>query len=160
IYPGLQTKEGLELMAQSSGGRSSPGYNTMGRGMYPPMGAEATIIPAGMIPKFIAEYIWVEAPVTVAADDLALEGGDDCVRTLGKLGRATGIKYPPSLHFPQGNVVMFKDRNGAVIPRWGLEAYSQFVMPKGETRAMTDAVISVNRKSGTRGEYYACDRTG
>jgi hypothetical protein len=36
----------------------------------------------------------------------------------------------------------------------------QFVLPKGETVAMKTSVMDMNRKSGTRPEYYACDRTG
>jgi hypothetical protein len=36
----------------------------------------------------------------------------------------------------------------------------QFILPKGETVAMKQSVMDMNRKSGTRPEWYACDRTG
>jgi len=160
IYPGLQTREGLEKIAVSSGGRQSAHYYTMGRGMYPKMGMEATVIPAGMLPKWIGEFIWLDPPQPVGATDLALDGADDAVHTLGKWGLATGIKFPPSLEFPQGRRVMFKDAKGNVIARWGLQAERQFVLEKGETVSMTKQVIDVNRKSGTKPEFYACDRTG
>jgi hypothetical protein len=160
IYPGMQTRFGLEQIAANSGGRNSPGYQTMGRGCYPTMGLEATIIPAGMLPKARGEFIWWEAPQPVGAVDLALEGGDDAVYTIGKFGKATGVKYPPSLEFPQGRTVMFKDKRGQVQPRWGLIAEQQFVLPKGETVSMKQSVMDTNRKAGVRPEFFACDRTG
>jgi hypothetical protein len=160
IYPGLQTCDGLEKIAENAGGRSAPGYRTMGRGMYPSMGIEATIIPPGMLNSFRGEYIWYQDPKPVGATDLALEGSDGSVHTLGDFGLASGIKYSPSLEFPQGRVLMFKNPQGQITPRWGLQAKQQFVLPKGDTVAMKNSVLDMNRKSGTRPEYYACDRTG
>ncbi len=160
IFPGLQTRAGLEAIALNAGGRNAPGYQTMGRGMYPSMGIEATVIPSGMFPKWKGDFIWYEDPQPVAATDLALDGGDEAVHTLGLFGRATGIKYPPSIEFPAGRTLMFKDRMGQVIPRWGLQATQQFALPKGDTIVMKEAVISLNRKAGVKGDFYACDRTG
>lgn len=160
IYPGLQTREGLEKMAVSAGGRQAAHYMTMGRGMYPSQGVEATVIPPGMLPKWIGEFIWLDNPIPVAADDLALDGGDAAIRTLGRWGLATGIKYPPTLDFPQGRKIMFRDPKGNVIARWGLQADRQFAMEKGDTVVMKDQVISLNKRGGIRGEFYACDRTG
>ncbi len=160
IYPGLQTREGLERIASNAGGRDSPGYRTMGRGCYPTTGIEAAILPPGLLMKMRGEYIWYDEPKPVSATDLALEGGDGAVHTIGSWGLASGIKYPPSLEFPKGQKVMFKDPRGQLIPRWGLQANQQFVLPKGDTVAMERAIMDVNRKSGTRPELYACDRTG
>ena len=160
IYPGLQTREGLETIAANAGGRNASGYRTMGRGMYPSMGLDATVIPAGMLDKWRGDYIWFVEPQPVGAVDLALEGGDDAVYTLGKWGQASGIKYPPSLEFPKGRSVMFKDQKGNIIPRWGLQVEQQFVLPKGDTVAMKSEVLNVNRKAGVRPEMFSCDRTG
>lgn len=160
VYPGLQTREGLEKIAANSGGRNSPGYMTMGRGMYPKMGVEVSVIPPGMLPKWRGEPIWLDDPVPISADDLALEGGDDAVRTLGKGGLATGVIFPPSLEFPNGRKMMFKDRNGNTTAVWVCVAEQQFAFPKGDTPKMKDQVIDLNKKSGTRPEFYACDRTG
>lgn len=160
IYPGLQTRDGLERMAQNAGGRGSPGYLTMGRGMYPRMGLEAVIIPAGMLSKWRGEYIWYQEPTPVAATDLALEGDDRALHTLGDWGLASGIKYPPSLEYPKGQIKMFKDEKGSVIPRWGLQARQQFVLPPAETVAMKNSVLEFNRRAGVKPDYYACDRTG
>lgn len=160
IYPGLQTRQGLEAIALNAGGRQGAGYRTMGRGMYPHQGLDATVIPSGMLQKWIGEFIWFNEPVSVGSTDLALEGGDPAIYTIGKFGLASGIKWPPSLEFPEGRTVMFKDRNGAVTPRWGLQAQKQFAIPPAETVGMKNGVLAVNRKAGVRGEYYACDRTG
>ncbi len=160
IYPGLQTRDGLERIALNAGGRNAPGYRTMGRGLYPNVGIDATVIPPGMLDKWRGEFIWFQEPQPVGSTDLALEGGDGAIHTLGEWGQASGIKYPPSLEFPKGKVIMFKDPKGSVVPRWALQAKQQFVLPKGETVSMKNSVMDMNRKSGTRPEYYACDRTG
>lgn len=160
IFPGLQTRDGLERIAQNAGGRNAAGYRTMGRGLYPSVGIEATVVPPGMLNKFRGEYIWYQEPQPVGATDLALEGGSSAIHTLGEWGLASGIKYPPSIEFPLGRTVMFKDPKGQVVPRWGLMAKQQFVLPKGDTVAMKDSVLGMNRKSGTKPEFYACDRTG
>lgn len=161
VFPGLQTRAGLEKIARNAGGTNGPGYQTMARGMYPAMGIEATVIPSGMLPKWRGEYIWYDEPQPVAATDLALEGGDDAVHTIGKFGRASGVKYPPSVEFPQGRTVMFKrQQNSQVVPRWGLQAEQQFILTKGDTVKMKEQILLINRRAGVKPEYYACDRTG
>lgn len=160
IYPGLQTVGGLEKIAANAGGRNSGGYRTMGRGLYPAIGIEATVIPAGMLGKVRGEFIWFEEPTPVGATDLALEGGDEAIHTLGQWGLATGVKWPASIDFPNGHTTLFKRPDGSVSPRWALQATQQFVLPKGETVSMKSSVMTMNHKSGTRPEYYGCDRTG
>lgn len=160
IFPGLQTRDGLEAIAQGAGGRNSPGYMTMGRGMYPPVGMAATVIPAGMVPKWRGEFVWYDPPQPVVGVDLAFEGGDAAIYTLGKWGNASGIKFPPSLEFPNGRTVMFKDPRGQITPRWGLEVSQQFTLPKGDTVALKNTILDMNRKCGVRPEFFAVDRTG
>lgn len=160
IYYGLQTREGLDTIAQNAGGRNSPGYRTMGRGLYPDTGVELTIIPPGMWAKWRGEFIWYEEPDEVGALDMALEGGANAVFTLGKFGKATGIKWPPSLEFPQGRITMFKNPKGQVTPRWGLLAEKQLTLPKGDTVAMKTRAIEVCRKAGIKPNLFAIDRTG
>lgn len=160
IYPGLQTRMGLEKIAVSSGGRQSPGYLTMGRGMYPLQGSEITMIPAGMFQQWRGEYIWLESPTPVGGADLAFEGGDDCIYALGKFGLATGIRYMPSPEHPEGRVQMFKSERGEVKPRWGCQLESLFVLEKGDTVKITDQNVSTSKRAGVRPEYFACDRTG
>jgi hypothetical protein len=160
VFPGLQTREGLETIARNAGGRTAPGYRTMGRGMYPSMGVDAVVIPAGMLSKMRGEFVWYDEPQPVGAVDLALEGGDEAVYTLGMWGRASGIKWPASLEHPKGHTTMFKDPQGNVLPRLALQAMQQFILPKGDTVAMKNSVLDTNRKAGVRPEFFACDRTG
>lgn len=160
IYPGLQSREGLEMIAKNAGGTDSAGYYTMGLGMYPKQGTRLSIIPAGMLAKWIGTPIWLDEPQPVGSTDLALEGGAQAVYTLGKWGLATGVKYPPSLDHPKGHIKMFKNEKGAITPRWVLLAEKQFPLPNGDTVVMKDNIIRTNRAAGVRGEYYACDRTG
>ena len=160
VYPGLQTKTGLEQISRNAGGTNSAGFASMGRGCYPASGVELTVIPPGMLAKWRGEFIFYDDPKPVGAVDLALEGGDTAVYALGKFGRVTGIKYPPSLEHPQGRKVMFKDKAGQSIIRWGLQADQIFVLPKGESVFMKDTIIETCRKAGVRGEFFALDRTG
>lgn len=160
IYPGLQTRAGLEAIARNSGGKQSAGFFTMGRGSFPPSGIELTIIAPGMLAKWKGTFIFYDQPTPVGSADLALEGGANAVFTLGKFGRATGILFPATLEYPLGRKFMFKDRSGQPIMRWGLQADKQLIVPKGDTVHMTNSLIGLCRKAGVKGEYFACDRTG
>lgn len=160
IFPGLQTKTGLEQIARNAGGRSSPGWFTMARGCFPPSGIEMALIAPGMLAKARGEFIWYESPVAVGAVDLALEGGASAIFSKGLYGLCTGVKHPPSIEYPNGRTVMFKDPQGHSMPKPGLLLESQIELPKGDTIKMKDAIIGVCRKSGIRPDYFAIDRTG
>lgn len=160
IYPGLQTRTGLEVIARNSGGRESPGYLSMGRGAYPHQGAVMQIVPDALWQKMRGEFIWYDNSQPVAGADLALMGGDAAIWTLGKWGKVTGIKFPPTLEHPTGHKFMFRDRNNNSIVRFGLQADQQFVVPKGDTVEMKNRLIELNRKAGVKGEFFSCDRTG
>lgn len=160
IFPGLQTREGLEAIALNAGGKTSAGYITMGRGAYPAQGVELTMVPPGLLTSAKGEYIWLGEPTPVGGLDLALEGGAGAVFTLGKWGRATGIKKPATVKFPLGERVMFKDKGGQVVPRWGLQADRQIILEKGDTVKMKEQAIDVCKRAGVRGNFLALDRTG
>jgi hypothetical protein len=161
IYPGLQSRPGLERIATNAGGRESPGYNAMGRGAYPTIGVAMTIIPAGMVNTIRGEFIWFDSPKSCGAVDMALEGGATASFTLGKVGLASGIKWPPSLEHPNGHTQMFRDvRTQQIIPRWGLQVEQQFPLPKGDTVAMKEAVVDLARRAGIPPELLCVDRTG
>lgn len=160
VFPGLQTRAGLERIAKNSGGRQSGGYFSMGRGAYPPSGVELTVIPPGMLPKWRGEFIWFQEPRPCGACDLALEGGAAAAFALGAWGQATGVRLPPSVEFPQGQQIMFKHPlTQAVIPRTVVQVNQLFALPKGDTVAMKNEIISLCRRSGIRPEYFCCDRT-
>jgi hypothetical protein len=160
IFSGLQSRAGLAAIAKNAGGINSPGYFTMGRGAYPPQGIELAVIPPGMLNAMRGEFIWLDKPVPVSSCDLALEGGAGAPFTLGLWGRATGMKQPPSIEFPNGRVIMFKDEDGRNITQWGLQANQQFMLPKGDTVAMSAKLIELNKRAGVKPDFFACDRTG
>jgi hypothetical protein len=160
VYPGLQSRAGLEQLAMNAGGTNSAGYFSMGRGAYPPSGLAMTVVPPGMLLKLVAEAVWFNEPDSCGACDLALEGKATALYTLGKFGMASGLKYPPSIDFPKGNTVMFKSKDGKITPRWCCMAEQQFVLPRGDTVKMAAQVIDVSRKAGVKPEYLALDRTG
>lgn len=160
IFPGLQTRFGLDTIARNAGGKETAGYYSMGRGAYPPSGVSLSIIPPGMIPRMRGEYIWYDTPQPVGSCDIALEGGDAAIFTLGRFGKATGVKRPPSLQHPQGHTEMFKDRMGSVVPRWGLQIDQQITFPKGDTVAMKDEIVKLAKRAGVRPHFLCLDHTG
>lgn len=161
IFPGLQTKAGLDRIAVNAGGVKSPGYCSMGRGAYPEQGIAMTIIPSAMVQAMRGEFIWYEAPKPIASCDGALEGAAVAVFTLGKIGLATGIKYPPSVLHPDGHTEMFRDpKDGQVKPRWGVQAEQQFPLAKGDTIVMKDGILNVVKRGGVPPELLCLDRTG
>jgi hypothetical protein len=160
VIPGIQTRAGLEIIARNRGGKASAGYYTMGRGAYPPQGIVLAIIPPGLLARMRGEFIWVDTPRAVGGADLSLEGAAGCVFTHGLLGLASGVKFMPSLLFPQGNTVMFKNSLGKQEPRMGLLAVQQFCLPKGDTMAMATGLIDLCKKTGVRPNLFCCDRTG
>jgi hypothetical protein len=160
IFPGLQTREGLETIAKNAGGVQSGGYLTMGRGAYPSQTLEMTVIPPGMLNKARGEFIWLEVPQSCGSADLALEGGATAVFTVGKVGLATGIKWAPTIEHPAGRTEMFKDESGQVKPRWAVQVDQQFPLPKGDTVAMAASVTDMAKKAGIKPELLCVDRTG
>jgi hypothetical protein len=113
-----------------------------------------------MFPRWRGTYIWIEDPEPVAACDLALEGGNASSYTLGKWGKASGMRLPPDLENPKGRTVMFRDSSGRSRPRYGLQADQQFAIPRGESVSTARRLIEVNKKAGVRPRFFSCDRTG
>jgi hypothetical protein len=113
-----------------------------------------------MLAKMRGTFLWYEPPMPIGRSDLALEGGAGTVPTLGKFGKATGMKLIPSLEHPNGRTIMFKDSRGQGIPRYALQADHQFVLPKGETMAVAESLITFFKRAGVRPEAVAVDRTG
>lgn len=160
IYPGIQTKAGLARIAKNAGGREAAGYYTMGRGAYPPQGLALSVIPPGMVSKMRGTFIWYDTPQPIAGADLALEGGAGCIVTLGLVGKATGVKLPPSVEFPTGRSIMFKDERGSVVPRPALQVTSQLRVEKGDTVQTANRIVDVLKKAGVRPHLFCCDSTG
>ena len=97
----------------------------------------------------------------MAGCDLALEGNANAVYSLGRFGKAVGVKLPPSLEFPQGRTIMFKDRiEPADRARTPASLTSSSRCPKvtpWRWRRKSSRRTSALR---CRPEYFSCDRTG
>lgn len=160
VYPGLQTKAGMDRIVRNSGGMNSPGYWTFVRACFPPTGVEMSIIPSGMLKGKRGEFFWLEDPTPVGSCDLALEGGAAAVFCEGKWGLASGYKVTPSLEYPEGREIMFKDAKGHVVPRYALQLSKMEVLPKGDTVVMTDQIKGRCRSAKIKPEWFVLDRTG
>lgn len=160
LFPGLQTKEGLDLLAQMSGGRQSAGYYTFGRGAYPPQGTEFSIIPSATINKMRGRFIWLDNPRAVGGLDCALEGDDPAMFCCGEWGLATGYELAPCVEHPAGRTVMFRDAQGKAAPRWGLQISKMFPVPRGDTVAVARDAKRVAQALGIDPGWLMLDRTG
>lgn len=160
IYPGLQTYEGFQMLIQNSGGLDSPGYWSMGRGCFPPIGVPMSIIPAGLLTDLKAEFIWVERPEPCGAVDLAFLGGDTAVFIKGSYGLASGIKFPPSVAHPEGRIIMFKNHRGSNAPKNVIQAEVLLRLPKGDTIAIKDEILRLARTFQIKPEWLCVDKTG
>lgn len=160
VFPGLQTKEGLERLATMSGGTTSAGYYTFGRGAYPPQGTSLSVIPSSHLTTSRARFIWMGVPTAIGAVDSALEGDDSAYFAHGQYGYATGIDYPPSIEFPAGHKVMFKDDRDIVVPRFALQVSQLFPLPRGNTVAAANDIKRIAHTIGILPGNLLLDRTG
>jgi hypothetical protein len=160
IFPGLQTKAGIERIAKKAGGLEAPGYLSMVRAMYSKKGAVLAVMSPGIVTRMRGEYIWYDHPTPVGGVDLALEGKASAVFSYGLYGIATGANYPASLDHPQGRKVIFRDERGNPKPKHALQLMQQFDLPKGDTEAMFESVRTAAYKFKIRPEHLCVDRTG
>lgn len=160
IFPGLQTYEGMLQIIKNSGGTNSPGFFSMIRACYPPMGTVLSLIPQGMLNDVKGVPTWYSPPRAVGGVDLALEGADSARFASGEFGLATSMTYPPSLAHPSGRTVIFKDEKGRNRPKYLLYLKQIFPLPSGDTVAMTESIIKLARALGIAPEYLCLDRTG
>lgn len=160
VYPGLQTAEGLEMLAKSTGGRMSAGYYTFGRGAYPDQGTIFSVFPTGLCPRMKARVLWRDEPRSVGSCDPALEGDDAAMFAQGLWGLATGFEYPPTVDFPKGRIVMFKSRNGIAEARHALLLNQLVTLPRGNTVTMARQIRELCRKLAIDPSWLLLDRTG
>jgi hypothetical protein len=160
LFPGLQTKHGLATLAKTSGGVDSAGYLTFGRAMFPGESMYYSVIPTTSLHDWEGTPIWVSKPRKVAGVDLALEGGDAAIMTIGLWGTAMGIEYPVSPRNPKGLKQMFVNSSGRSINRPALMAERQIRLPKAPTMEMAKAVREACIHEGVMPEWVMLDRTG
>jgi hypothetical protein len=115
IFPGLLTWEGYRRYVVA--GTDTPEYFTMARGFFPPSGTQLNVIPAEFVDRSKGRAAFLGTVTYGAAVDLALEGDDKVVMTVGKWGLAESCEI-------FGQSVRFAS------PKWVLQVEAQFEIPK------------------------------
>jgi hypothetical protein len=156
---GMQTKEGLEKLTLNAGGVGTPGWYTMARGWYPPSGVDLAVIPQHLVNDIYGTYEFIETPRSVGAVDVALEGGDNAVFALGKIGSASGWRRQGENGKP-GVFVPFVDEYNQRINKECLQLEQLFTLPKGDTLKLVAEIRRVCAGAYVKGEYLGVDRTG
>lgn len=137
IYPGMQTWEGYTKLANK--GIHDKSYWTFGRGAYPVVNVEYTIIPSIFISKAIGTFRWARVPFNLASFDGAFaDGGDDPTLTTGRYGLA--------------------HKDGKILPVCLAE--QQFALKKKNALEMMDDLIELLRSLYVRPEHFIMDKTG
>ena len=158
IYPGLQTRTGIERIIANAGGYNTKGYYTFARGAFPKEGADLVIIPQHLIADIQGEFQFVEAR-PVAGVDIALEGDDNAVMTVGRYGLATGWRKRPTKENPDGEVVHFFAEDGHRVQKNVIQIDQQFRLPKAETLQMARRIRETCEQAGVDPEWCCVDRT-
>lgn len=158
IYPGLQSKTGLERIIQNAGGVNTRGYYTFARGAFPRDGAELVIIPQVLLNDIFGEFQFVESR-PVAGVDIALEGEDNAIMTVGRYGLATGWRKRPTKDSPEGDIVHFLSEDGRRMQKNVIQVDQQFRLPKAETLTMARRIRETCENAGVDPEWCCVDRT-
>lgn len=154
IFPGLQTREGVERIVQNAGGWNSAGVYTMVYALFPPRGMVSTVINAQMLSGIKADYFWVGKTLNVGGVDVALEGGDTAYFAAGRVGMATGYRTP------DGVEVHFLDESKNVSPRPALQMDQLFALPKADTVGLADEIKKYAKQLDIPLAHLMLDRTG
>ena len=158
IFPGLQTKEGLKRVIMNAGGVNTRGYYTFARGAFPVDGASLVIIPQALLNEIQGEYLFISSN-PVAGVDIALEGDDNAVMTVGRYGIASGWRMRPTREFPEGELRYFTKGDGRQDRRSVIQIDQQFVLPKAETLTMARSIRDTCENAGVDPEWCCVDRT-
>lgn len=145
VFNGLLTWEGYQRLLEDT---DSPEYYTMARGWYPKKGMHMNIIPTDFVNRNVGTVQFTGPTIFCASADLALEGGDRAIMTIGRFGRAHGWQ-------PKGGApIVFSE------PKIVVQIESFFELPKAETNAMTDNIMSSCKTLSIKPMWLGVDRTG
>lgn len=147
VYPGFMTYSGFRELELKDGG-NSVNYFTFGRGAYPPEGAVGVLISSKLVQDARGDFVFLGATTKCAGVDVAVDGRDNCVLTVGRIGHATGFRPK------KGPLIKFKE------PRRVLQIDQQFTLKKGNTKIVGDAIFETCLKLGVSPEYVCIDSTG
>lgn len=147
IYEGFQTYDGYRQLESKNGG-NSPEYYTFGRGAYPPISAVRVIVQSMFLQGCRGEFVFVGKTTKVAGVDVAVDGRDQAVITVGRFGWTTAFipKDKPMVTFPE--------------PRMALQCDQQFTLKKGTTKIIGDDIVLQAKSLGISPEWLMMDATG
>ena len=140
-YPFLLTNDGMNGTLIKNG-TLSPQWWTYIRAWYPPEGLIKTIFPSGLLSKCEKKLLWYTTTTPIAACDPAFEGGDQCILTIGRMGRLAEN-----------------------LDRTGVEA-NEFIaikrkdMTKPLSFDYAAQIIAILKDRGVKPENFAIDSTG
>jgi hypothetical protein len=160
IFSGLQTKEGFDRIVENAGGTNSPGYYTMCRAAFPPMGAEITVFTQSDVDQSLGTFTFMGRTQAFGACDLALEGGDAPIFVLGEVGQAIGFRRAPTLTHPQGEMVEFRSKDGEQITRPAAQVMQLFKLETGNSVFMAGQLKAFCERCDIQPQNFMIDRTG
>lgn len=147
VCPGMQTYEGYQQAIKESGGINSAGYWIMCRGIFPPKGHEASVIPADIIERSRGEWLFLGPAINLMSVDSALQGGDATQVTFARYGKATHAKFGSKIEKVWAN------------PRFVIQLDHQIQCPKGDSVQVARNIIKEVPR-GQQAEWIAVDGTG
>ncbi len=146
VFPGLQTYEGFERLLKL--GTDNPEYFTMARGWFPEASAQIVIITEAMFDQSLGQLRFSGPTISSAGVDLAFEGGDLCMLTLGRHGLAVGWTDK------RGKWHDFRQERRAI------QIEQQFPLEKKRTIEQSETIRRLCRDLGVKAPWLTCDRTG
>lgn len=144
-YPGFLTWEGYQ--GYLALGPGSPTYYTMARGWFPETGMAGIIIPQSIWDQGKGQFIFQGRTFYCLSLDLAFEGGDLAIATIGRWGECTGWVNRA------GKVFTFP------VPKHGLQIEQQFEVKKGDSFSMVNEFIASAQVLHIRPEWIVIDKT-
>lgn len=156
IYPGVMLYEAY-LKTLQGGGDSSPRYWTFARGFPPLQDSANTVIPPDWASTQRGEALYVGKVENVASIDLAYQGADKAVITIGRWGLAYGWRDQ------NGKRHDFQNRlnPGEKQSRHVLTVDQFFMMPKSlDSMGVTQEVMGKCKLLGISPDWVSMDCTG
>lgn len=154
IYEGIQTYEGYQDYAKEQNGNSLS-YYTFGRGAYPPDGTVCVVVSQRVLELMRGEFIWAGSTIKLAGVDIAVDGRDRAVMSVGRMGNATGfIRYERTSEGWSKKTARFREERKCI------QLDQIFQLPKGSSKIVGDAIKSNAIRLGIAPENTMLDRTG
>lgn len=147
IFEGQQTYEAYRRREQKQGG-NSPEHWTMGRGWYPPQGVANSIISPDHYNACKGTFTFLGDTIKFAGVDVAVDGRDDAVFTVGRFGKAVSFQHE------NGRLITFPE------PRMAAQVDQQIELVKGSTRIVAHSIRDTAKVLQVLPENLDMDRTG